>query len=1477
MAAHPIKKRVKLYGFDISIENPRGSSRHWKDPHSGESGTTVMKYDYGYFRRTEGTDGDHVDVYVGPDTDSSSVFIVDQMKKPDFRRFDEQKVMLGFKDAKAAKAAYLAHYNDPRFFGSMREMGVEEFKGKVLDKKNHGQKISENKMPFTSKRQQRAAFGGHIPGFSKEKAKEWADETPNMKNLPERAPAEKGKPTMRSKKAEVTKLAISAADIEKRVAAGLTKRLATAGHEVTPDIANAIAQQAREAANSRVVGGVSGARKAVGELSQSTRRGAPIEHVVGGLRGGKDLDDAIQQGYRARGRDLAGQGHAPIPAPTRGVSPAATPVQPAPTTGYTPPLRPSATDPSGRFPQAAAVIDAEAKNQARAAEKAFEQNLNAAAEASRTQRENVVRQAVQNEGAAAVPAAAPAATPAAAPATGSGGYAPLVVGGGLLAAGGTGLYLANRDKKASLAYTPVTPRYAGDAVKLARAVFPDWDRMSPEEQEKAANVAANMFGRVVRAGQQAVQGTANLAGRAVQGTKNVAHAAGDALAAGSARSAASFKAGLQGTSLTPQQLSNITQDVKATRAGDRLMSGGHVKYEGGSRVPAAAPPPVPGAAVPPPPPAAAAGAAPAAAAPAGAPAAAAAEGGGFKLPWWVTPTVGLAGVGAGMYMTKQNSAYGSGQAAKVGGTQLDAFIELNLARISSGQDIDFGSLKIASLVQPAKRNGERNGVGDDIPPVTDFAASIQGDNIKAAKDSERAEFIADRLDDVGIAALAAPSIAQFAGEKMEHASDPRIKAMGAAIHGAGKKMKDYHLQEIGGLALVAPGVIKPVSRGIDRLLPGGKKPEDYVPAEAPKTASRKSVLSEHNDPPGYMMVSNLKRLADQSKRLSGAVSVRDNAEPWVESKIDRASEAIDAVHDYMKYKSKEKKANAALAMRQAVKVAQIMYPDWEYMTNEEQEKIAKGIARQALGALKDVGREFADDAIHFGRQGRNFVSGKAKQLGAEVQALRSGEGLAGAKVRGPEAASKEVARLKAQDTARDTLKREMADAADRNKLEAATAKDQARIQQRKDQLDQQFAGRSDVKPGTRAAERQARERAAIEREEQAAAARKTQRESEAAQRSKQREQNPVTGSPEYKAKLDKAEAARAAARAEDKKLVDEVKKEVSGRGAAEAAEVRKARQALGWEKAPPAPKTSPATAPATTPAATPAAAPAAKPAAKPPATPAARPAEPSQAEVLAKGQADAAAKETRRAEALRASQDRMRREAIGNEATQVAPRPAPSSLPKPDPGQMSPQVESLLANLESKAVTQEAGRVPELSELVRASGASSAPARAQLPVTPGPALPPGFSLENQTGRVVAPPPPPAAAARPVPPPPPPPQRAAPPPPPPPPPPPQQSAGVAPPPPPAPAAASPAATPVAATGAATPVAPAGQPAAPEAPKQPGFLRRNAIPIAGGAAALGLGGLAVGAGHMLNQTQMAQEESQTSRPLAAPAYQGAGRAF
>lgn len=148
LAQFPVKKRLKLHGFDVSIESPKGSIRRWYDPHGKETGSTPMHFDYGYLRRTEGTDGDHVDVYVGPHPESERVFVVDQMKKPDFKEFDEQKVMLGFRDPVAAKAAYHMQYNDPRFFGSMKEMGIVDFREKVLAKENHGEKVADRGDPW---------------------------------------------------------------------------------------------------------------------------------------------------------------------------------------------------------------------------------------------------------------------------------------------------------------------------------------------------------------------------------------------------------------------------------------------------------------------------------------------------------------------------------------------------------------------------------------------------------------------------------------------------------------------------------------------------------------------------------------------------------------------------------------------------------------------------------------------------------------------------------------------------------------------------------------------------------------------------------------------------------------------------------------------------------------------------------------------------------------------------------------------------------------------------------------------------------------------------------------------------------------------------------------------------------------------------------------------------------------------------------
>jgi hypothetical protein len=123
---------MQFRGLNVSIETDEGELRHWYDPHNDEKGTTKMKFPYGYIRRTKGVDGDHIDVYVGPYKTAKDVFIIHQMKAPDFKKYDEDKCMIGFRSAAEAKAAYLSHYNSDKFYGSMTIMPFEEFKEKVL-------------------------------------------------------------------------------------------------------------------------------------------------------------------------------------------------------------------------------------------------------------------------------------------------------------------------------------------------------------------------------------------------------------------------------------------------------------------------------------------------------------------------------------------------------------------------------------------------------------------------------------------------------------------------------------------------------------------------------------------------------------------------------------------------------------------------------------------------------------------------------------------------------------------------------------------------------------------------------------------------------------------------------------------------------------------------------------------------------------------------------------------------------------------------------------------------------------------------------------------------------------------------------------------------------------------------------------------------------------------------------------------------
>lgn len=120
------KGELSLFGLDIAIENPQGSTRSGKSE-DGAEWSSIMSVDYGFIRGTLGADGDEVDVFVGPDLQSETAFVIAQVGKEG--AFDEYKTLLGFTSEADARSAYLGSYSpDWDGLGEIRAMSVDEFK-----------------------------------------------------------------------------------------------------------------------------------------------------------------------------------------------------------------------------------------------------------------------------------------------------------------------------------------------------------------------------------------------------------------------------------------------------------------------------------------------------------------------------------------------------------------------------------------------------------------------------------------------------------------------------------------------------------------------------------------------------------------------------------------------------------------------------------------------------------------------------------------------------------------------------------------------------------------------------------------------------------------------------------------------------------------------------------------------------------------------------------------------------------------------------------------------------------------------------------------------------------------------------------------------------------------------------------------------------------------------------------------------------
>lgn len=138
------KGHIKVDGLDISIENPKGSIRRGTDA-QGREWQTEMKHSYGYIRRTESVDGDHIDIFLSDTPKRGKVFVVDQVN-PETGEFDEHKVMYGFASEEEARAAYLANYEEGwNGLGAITPVTKAEFKKWIVSSNRKTKPFAEYK------------------------------------------------------------------------------------------------------------------------------------------------------------------------------------------------------------------------------------------------------------------------------------------------------------------------------------------------------------------------------------------------------------------------------------------------------------------------------------------------------------------------------------------------------------------------------------------------------------------------------------------------------------------------------------------------------------------------------------------------------------------------------------------------------------------------------------------------------------------------------------------------------------------------------------------------------------------------------------------------------------------------------------------------------------------------------------------------------------------------------------------------------------------------------------------------------------------------------------------------------------------------------------------------------------------------------------------------------------------------------------
>lgn len=126
------KGHINVQGFDITIENPAGSERSGIDG-DGRAWSITMQNHYGYFKRTEGKDGDQIDVFVGTNPESETVFVIDQNKTTS-KNNNQNVLKLKARIKSETQRLNGIRDNDIKFLDTLRSKNVNGLNYDVINK-----------------------------------------------------------------------------------------------------------------------------------------------------------------------------------------------------------------------------------------------------------------------------------------------------------------------------------------------------------------------------------------------------------------------------------------------------------------------------------------------------------------------------------------------------------------------------------------------------------------------------------------------------------------------------------------------------------------------------------------------------------------------------------------------------------------------------------------------------------------------------------------------------------------------------------------------------------------------------------------------------------------------------------------------------------------------------------------------------------------------------------------------------------------------------------------------------------------------------------------------------------------------------------------------------------------------------------------------------------------------------------------------